>query len=58
MQFVCIPLVVIGLVALFSIPVAFMRPHWFWLASRREAVCCTALAAATYLGAFVVACCV
>jgi len=57
MQFVCIPLVVIGLAALFSIPVAFVRPEWFRMASRRDAVLCVTLVAAYYLGTFVVVVC-
>jgi len=58
MQFVCIPLVVIGLAALFSIPVAFVRPGWFRMASRWEAVLGETLVEACYLGTFVVVCCV
>jgi len=58
MQFVCIPLVVIGLAALFSIPVAFVKPEWFRMASRRDAVLGAVLVAAYYLGTFVVVCCV
>jgi len=50
MQLLCIPLVVIGLAALFSIPVAFVRPGWFRMASRRDAVLSAMLVAAYYLG--------
>ena len=32
MHFLCIPLVVMGLAALFSIPVASVRPEWFRMA--------------------------
>jgi len=57
MQFVCIPLVIIGLAALFSIPVAFVRREWFRMASRRDAMFCLTLVAAYYLGTFVVVVC-
>jgi len=58
MLFAYIPLVVIGLAALFSIPVAFVKPEWFRMASRRDAVFCVTLVAAYHLGTFVVVCCV
>jgi len=59
MLFAYIPLVIIGLAALFSIPIAFVRPEWFRMASRRDAVLSAVLVVAYYLGTFVVVvCCV
>jgi len=46
MLLLCIPLVVIGLADLFSIPIAFVKPEWFRMASRRNAVFCATLVAA------------
>jgi len=54
MQLLLIPLVVIGLAALFSIPVAYAKPEWCRIASRRDAMLGAVLVAAYYLGTFVV----
>jgi len=56
-QLLCIPLIVIGLAALFSIPVAYVKPEWFRMASRRDAVLGAVLVAAYYLGTIVVVFC-
>jgi len=53
MLFAYIPLVVIGLAALFSIPVAFVKPEWFRMASRRDAVFCMSQVAVNHLKVFV-----
>jgi len=57
MHFLCIPLVVIGFAAPFSIPFAFVRPAWFRMACRRDAVLGATLVTAYYLGTFVVVLC-